>query len=125
IGFSTALLIFHPNKGMSFDEYFDLNDHQQKQEQILNFALGLTPKALQLPYMDLSRVSLSREYGPSIHSACLLCAGFLSTEALKILLNRGKSYAAPHYFQMDPYRMLYKHGVLRWGNKNPWQKFKK
>jgi molybdopterin/thiamine biosynthesis adenylyltransferase len=64
IGFSAAWLIFSPT-GMSFDEYFDLNDTMDRADQLVAFLVGLTPRATQRTYMDLSRVDPRAGKGPS------------------------------------------------------------
>ena len=45
LGFSSAMLIFSPYEGMSFDEYFNIVDGMAPQDQYLSFALGLAPGA--------------------------------------------------------------------------------
>jgi GTP-binding protein len=49
-------------------------------------------------------VNFAERRGPSTIMACQLCAGIAATEALKILLRRGRVRAAPHGMQFDPYR---------------------
>jgi len=123
IGFSCAMLIFDPN-GISFDEYFDIHDGMNELEQRLRFAVGLTPRATQLVYLDLAHVNLRAGKGPSLVLATDLCAGMAATEAIRILLRRGRPRCAPRYFQFDPYRWIYKKGVMPWGNRNPIQRLK-
>jgi molybdopterin/thiamine biosynthesis adenylyltransferase len=124
MGFSTAWLIFDP-QGMSFDDYFDLNDSQERLEQLAAFAVGLTPRATHLSYLDLTQVDLRAEYGPSLGLACHLCASVTAAEVVKILLGRGLVRGVPHYCQFDAYRHLLRTGRLRWGNRHPWQRFKR
>ena len=124
IGFSAAWLTFDP-AGMSFDEYFDLNDDQDRLEQLIAFAVGLTPKATHLRYLDLSRVKPESGAGPSSALACQLCSGVAAAEALKILLKRGPVHPAPCYFQFDAYRQKFCRGRLRGGNRHPWQRVKR
>lgn len=123
IGFSCAMLIFDP-EGISFDHYFAIRDGMDEFEQRLRFALGLTPRATQLAYMDLGHVDLRSGKGPSLALATDLCAGMAATEAIRILLGRGRPRCAPRYFQFDPYRWIYKKGVMPWGNRNPIQRAK-
>jgi len=124
IGFSSALLIFSPD-GMSFDEYFDLNDKMSYLEKIAAFGVGLTPDAVQLKYMSLKFIDLAGKSGPSLASACNLCGALASTEAVNILLKRKAPKAAPFYFQFDPYEHVYKKGYLLFGNRNPIQQIKR
>ncbi|MCU0736234.1 MAG: ThiF family adenylyltransferase, partial [Methylotetracoccus sp.] len=51
-----------------------------------------------------------------------LCAGVAATEALKILLGRGKVLAAPHGFQFDAYRNKLVHTWRPGGNSHPLQR---
>ncbi len=123
IGFSCAMLVFDP-RGTTFDDYFDIHDGQEVFDQRLRFALGLTPRATQLAYMDLGHVDLRSGKGPSLALATDLCAGMAATEAIRILLKRGRPPCAPRYFQFDPYCRIYKKGVMPWGNRNPIQRAK-
>ena len=124
IGFSAAWLSFDP-RGMSFDEYFDLHDGQPALEQLIAFAVGLTPKATHLAYLDLSKVKPETGAGPSSALACQLCSGVAAAETLKILLRRGAVRAAPYYFQFDAFRQKFCRGRLRAGNRHPWQRVKR
>ena len=125
LGFSSALLVFAPDEGMGFDEYFDIHDDLTQQEKLLSFGLGLAPAATHMKYMDLSRVDLDSKAGPSLSPACQLCASLAATEALKIVLNRGEIKPVPHYMQIDPYLRKCKKGYLYKGNRNPIQQLKK
>ncbi len=121
LGMGVALLIFQPG-GMSFDEYFGLAG-QPEDEQLLRFLLGLSPAMLQRGYLvDPSSVDLARHRGPSTPMACELCAGVAATQALKLLLHRGKILAAPHGLHFDAYRNRL---VKTWrpgGNRHPLQR---
>lgn len=124
IGFSAAWLSFDPG-GMSFDAYFDLRDDQPALEQLIAFAVGLTPKATHLAYLDLSKVKPTTGVGPSLALACQLCSGVAAAETLKILLGRGAVRAAPYFYQFDAYRQKFCRGRLRAGNRHPWQRIKR
>jgi len=124
IGFSTAWLVFDPD-GMSFDRYFDLNDELDLLDQLVAFAVGLTPRATHLGYIDLKRVNPQTGAGPSVGLACHLASGVAATESLKILLGRGGVRPAPYYSQFDAYRQVLRRGRLLFGNRHPWQKFKR
>jgi hypothetical protein len=54
-----------------------------------------------------------------------LCSGVAAAEAIKILLGRGPVRAAPWYFQFDAYRLKFRRGRLRAGNRHPWQRVKR
>jgi len=124
IGFSTAWLTFDP-KGMPFDTYFDVNDSMDRIEQLVAFSVGLSPRATQLSYFDLSRVDLQSGAAPSVSLACQLASGVAATEAIKILLDRSPIRAAPCYTQFDAYRQIIRKGRLLWGNRGPLQRLKR
>ena len=124
LGFSSAMLIFSPHEGMSFDEYFNIVEGMEPQDQYLSFALGLAPRATHIKYMDLSRVDLESKAGPSLNIACQICSGMAATEAVRIILNKGNVKPAPYFFQFDPYVQKYRKGKLYMGNRNPIQKIK-
>lgn len=123
VGFSCAMLIFSPD-GMGVDEYFGFTAGQTETQQRNRFAVGLTPRATHLPYMGLSKTNFKAGTGPSLALATDLCAGMVATEAVRILLRRGRIRAVPHYVQFDAYRRIYKKGYLAWGNRNPIQRAK-
>ena len=121
LGMGVALLNFLPG-AMTFDDYFQLAG-RSPDEQAIRFLLGLSPAMLQMAYLvDRSRVSLAEKRGPSTVMACQLCAGFAATEALKILLKRGKVLAAPHGLHFDAYRNRFTKTWRPWGNRNPIQR---
>jgi molybdopterin/thiamine biosynthesis adenylyltransferase len=124
LGFGCALLIFSPS-GMSFDEYFDLNDSMSYLEKIVAFGVGLAPKCLQLQYLSLDCVDITGKQGPSLVSSCVLCSAIATTETIKIILKRKRPRCAPHYFQFDPYLQAAKKGYLLGGNRNPLQQLKR
>nr|WP_319393009.1 ThiF family adenylyltransferase [uncultured Desulfobacter sp.] len=124
LGFGSALLIFAPDKGMGFDEYFNIVEDMKPEDQHLAFALGLAPKALQFRYMDTSKVSFESRKGPSLNIACQLCTGIAGTEAVRIILGRGDIKPVPYYLQFDPYLRKYYTKKLNMGNRHPWQKIK-
>jgi len=118
LGMGAALLNFIPGK-MSFEEYFRL-EGQPEEDQLLHFLVGLSPAMLQRNYLvDKSSVDFNNHKGPSTPMACELCAGIAATEALKILLGRGKIYAAPHGVHFDAYRNKLSHTWRPGGLNNP------
>jgi molybdopterin/thiamine biosynthesis adenylyltransferase len=121
IGMGVALLNFIPG-GMSFEEYFRL-DGVTESEKSVRLLVGLSPAMLQRGYVaDSSYVDFAQARGPSTAMACQLCAGVAATEALKILLKRGKVHAAPVGLQFDAYRNRLKRTWRPWGNRNPLQR---
>ena len=121
IGMGVALLNFLP-AGMTFEQYFRL-EGQPEPEQAVRLLAGVSPLMLHRGYLvDRSRVDFTARRGPSTAMACQLCAGVAATEALKILLRRGKLLAAPWGMQFDAYRNKM---VTTWrplGNRNPIQR---
>lgn len=121
LGMGTAVINIIPGK-MSFEEYFRFSG-VPLEEKALRFLLGLSPAMLQRGYlMDRSTVDLAARRGPSTAMACQLCAGAAATEALKILLQRGKVLSAPHGYQFDAYRNKLIHTWRPGGNHNPLQR---
>jgi molybdopterin/thiamine biosynthesis adenylyltransferase len=124
IGFSAAWLVFSPT-GMSFDEYFDFEEGMDRADQLVAFLVGLTPRATQRAYLDLTQVDPKAGRGPSAGLACQLCSGIVAAEILKILLGRSPIRPAPWYFQFDAYRQRLCKGRLLGGNRHPWQRVKR
>ena len=120
LGMGSAFLCFMPG-GMSFEEYFQL-EGQSEEEQALRLMLGLSPAMLQMKYLvDDSRVDFNARRGPSTPMACEICAGLLTTQALKILLNRGDVVTAPRGLHFDAYRNRLARTWRPGGNGNPLQ----
>jgi molybdopterin/thiamine biosynthesis adenylyltransferase len=124
LGFSCALLVFAPDKGMGFDEYFDITKGMTSEEQYLAFAMGLAPRPTHAKYMDFSKVDFESRKGPSLNVSCQICAGMAGTEAIRIILKKKGIRPVPYYFQFDPYLMKLRKGKLFMGNKNPVQRLK-
>jgi molybdopterin/thiamine biosynthesis adenylyltransferase len=124
LGFSGTLHVF-ADGGMSFDEYFDLQDGQSSFDRLIRFIIGLSPGGLHLPYMDLSSVNTQSGRGPSSILGCQVAASLAGGEALKILLNRGRPMLAPAYLQFDCYRQRFRKRRLRGGNRNWLQRVKR
>jgi len=121
LGMGTALLNFLPGK-MTFEDYFKLEGHSKEQQQI-RFLLGLSPAMLQRSYLvDPVSVDFNNKKGPSTAMACEICAGVAATQALKILLNRGKVLSAPRGLHFDPFRNRMAKTWRPFGNDNPIQK---
>lgn len=118
LGMSAALLNFLPGR-MSFEAYFQLAGRPEL-EKAVRFLVGLAPALLHRHYLaDKTRVDLKARKGPSTIMACQLCAGVAASEALKILLGRGKVWAAPHGIQFDGYRNQVAHTWRPGGNRHP------
>ncbi len=121
LGMGAALLAFLPGR-MTFEEYFRL-EGKPMNERMLRFMVGLAPAVLHQGYLvEPSAVDLVNHRGPSTPMACQICAGVAGTQALKILLGRGKVIAAPHGLHFDAYRNKLVHTWRPGGNNNPLQR---
>ncbi|MES2758054.1 MAG: ThiF family adenylyltransferase [Pseudomonadota bacterium] len=121
LGMGAALLNFMPGK-MTFEQYFGWGDLPDI-DKALRFMVGLAPAGLHRPYLMVpSSINFAERRGPSTFMGCQLCAGIAGSEALKILLKRGKVYAAPHGLQFDAYRNKLAHTWRPGGNKHPLQR---
>lgn len=110
IAYGATLQIFDP-KGMSFEEYFCINDKMSRAEQIIVFLLGITPKLLNITKnkMDESRVDFEKEKGPALASTVALSTGLVTSSILKVILDREKPMCIPHSFYVDPYHWKFVH----------------
>jgi molybdopterin/thiamine biosynthesis adenylyltransferase len=118
LGMSAALLNFLPG-GMTFEQYFQLSGRSDL-EKAIRFLVGFAPSLLHRHYLvDRTRVNLAESRGPSTGLSCMLCAGVAAAEAVKILLGRGKVWAAPHGIQFDGFRNRVAHTWRPGGNRNP------
>ncbi len=121
LGMGAGLLNFMPGS-MSFEEYF-VWGNRSDEEKGLRFLVGLAPAGLHGRYLvDPSSVDFANRRGPSTIMGCQLCAGVAATEALKILLGRGKVYAAPYGIHFDAYRNKLVRTWRPGGNRNPLQR---
>ncbi len=102
LGMGAALVNFIPGK-MTFEQYFGF-ENQSDENKAIRFLVGLAPKAVHRHYLvDTKYVDLKNQRGPSTPMAVQICAGIAGTEALKILLKRGKVWAAPHSLTYDAF----------------------
>lgn len=121
LGLSSAVLSFLP-ENMSFEQYFRLEGHSEH-EQLLRFFVGLAPAGLHRhALVDPTTIDLSGHRGPSTAIGCELCAGAAAGQVLKILLNRGKIWPAPHALQFDSYSNKLAHTWRPGGNNHPLQR---
>jgi molybdopterin/thiamine biosynthesis adenylyltransferase len=120
LGMGVAFLYFSPS-GMSFEDYFKVEGHES-QEQYARFIAGLSPAMLNRDYLVAPEaVNFQEKRGPSTIMACDLCAGFMGTSVLKLLLGRGAIKAAPWGMQFDAYNQKLKFTWRPFGNSNPLQ----
>ena len=118
LGMSAALINFLPGQ-MTFEEYFGLSGCSDE-EKAIRFLVGFAPSLLHRHYLvDKTRVNLRERQGPSTGLSCQLCAGVAAAEAVKILLGRGKVWAAPYAIQFDAYRNKLSRTWRPGGNRHP------
>ena len=122
LGMGAAWLCFMPGE-MDFKTYFRWENHSHLEKGLL-FLAGLAPSLMHRYLADPSKVHFEQGAGPSTSMACYLCAGVVATDAIKILLGRGKLIVAPHGLHFDAYLGKFKRTWLPMGNANPIQKFR-
>ena len=124
IGMGFSLVNFLPEK-MSFDSYWKFVN-KFGSVKLDTFIDGLTPGGLHFPSLVYSRAfDLKNGRTASTPMGCLLATGVMGTEALKILLKRGKVLAAPYSIHYDGYTYRLKKTYLLWGTQNPLLSIKK
>jgi hypothetical protein len=101
LGYGATLLTFMPD-GVSFDEYFGMEEGLTKAEQLLAHALGHSRGVRS--DVDPSRVDFDARRGPALASACMLCSALAATEVLKLACRRGRPASPPHGLYADPFR---------------------
>lgn len=120
-----TLLCFSPH-GMTFDDYFDVRDSMSEADQTIAFGVGGCPRPIHLAYLDFQKFfSFGERRSASAGLACQLASGLVATEAVKILLGRGRVRPAPCYLQFDAYRQKLVKGKLRFANRHPAQRLKR
>ena len=121
LGMGAAILNFLPD-GPSFESYFRLQEAPEE-EWPIRFLVGLAPAILHRSYLVYPEiVDFSTQRVPSTGLACQICAGLAGTEALKILLGRGKVLGVPHSMQFDAYTGKLKRTWRPGGNAHPLQR---
>jgi molybdopterin/thiamine biosynthesis adenylyltransferase len=120
LGMGVAWLCFMPGE-MDFKTYFRWKNHHNSEKALL-FLAGLAPSLMHRYLADPRQVNFEKGAGPSTAMACYLCAGIAATEAIKVLLGRGKLTYAPHGLHFDAYLGKFKRTWLPMGNTNPIQK---
>lgn len=123
LGYGVGMLVYTPS-GMSFDDYFDLDDASPLDQQVLKMSLGCAPAGFHLNYVDPASVDLSQRKAPSIASGCKLATGMVVTQAILALVHPEELKPIPHYVCYDARLNRLKKGYLWCGNKNPLQRFK-
>ncbi len=118
LGMGAGLLNILPG-GISFEDYFRW-EGQPREEKLMRFMVGLAPKALQRHYIVWPEaVDVLAGRSTSTPMGASLCAGVAGSEALKILLKRGRVYALPHAITFDAYFNRTVHCWTPGGIRNP------
>lgn len=115
-GFGSTLLVFDP-KGMSLEDYFDVNESMPEEDWIFAQMYGLNPTPFILKYLDIKTFTSADKGLPCIAPAFFLAAGIASTEAMNILLEKKTRYPVPHVFQFDALLHQYRRHHFRFGMK--------
>lgn len=124
IGLGASLINIMPGK-MSFEEYFGLSGAKTDIEKALRFGLGMSPG---LPHkksvIEEESFDFINKKAPSTPMGCQLASGVAISEAVKILLKRGKVICAPRTVHFDAYTNSIVKSWVPFGFKNPWHRFK-
>lgn len=123
IGFGASLLTFSLN-GMSFEDYFSINENMDEKEMTLLFGLGLSPSLAHRKYFKINDLDISGKKAPSLVGGTLVCASFVIAETVKIIFGK-KVVSAPVSLQFDPYLQCLRKKVLIKGNNGPIQLIKR
>ncbi|MFC1479546.1 ThiF family adenylyltransferase [Planctomycetota bacterium] len=124
LGFSCGMVHFAPGS-MGFDRYFDIHDGLDEREMAARFAVGLAPRHSHSSYMDFNEVDMKKRTGPSLGLACMLCSSIAASETIKSVIGRGRILPAPHYMQIDLYKLKMYAGKLRFGGRGLLQRLKR
>lgn len=120
LGMGASLLNFLPG-GPSFEDYFRLQDGP-REDWPIRFLAGVAPALLHRGYLVYPEiVDFAAQRVPSTGIACQISAGLAATEALKILLGRGKLIGVPRSLQFDAYTGRSTQVWRPGGNRNPLQ----
>ncbi|QFI37025.1 dinucleotide-utilizing protein [Moritella marina ATCC 15381] len=101
VAFGVTSHIFLPN-AMSFDEYFDINDQESEQDQLIKFGNGLTPSSLFKSYATSPSLDFQNKKVASLSSSCLMATSYGSNIALMLLLGYETGFKpVPYCYQFD------------------------
>lgn len=123
-GYGAGMVIFDP-QSMSFENYFDYEKSRNTVAKVIQLALGYSPAAYHIKYMDPASVDLQNAKGPSSIAGIRLCSAMVTTQVICKLLRHERLQTAPWYTHIDLRRFKFKHRYLLFGNRNPLQKLKK
>jgi molybdopterin/thiamine biosynthesis adenylyltransferase len=101
IGFGATHHYFAPD-GMSFHEYFHLEDEMEEDELLVLFGAGLAPARLEKTYLQDETLDFETRKVASVSSACLLCTALSTISAVHLLLGRSMFIkAVPYVYAVD------------------------
>ncbi|MCB0390800.1 MAG: ThiF family adenylyltransferase [Bdellovibrionales bacterium] len=125
LGMTIASAYFAP-EGMSFDEYFNVNDMTNENELMLHFLVGMAPKLLHKnDYIkdDLRLFEKKATTDPrAIFAASVELANWI--ERIFVSKNSYGFKSIPYTTQIDLKTWKKHSSYLRFGLKSPWQKLK-
>ncbi len=122
IGFGASLLVFDPS-GMTFEEYFNIDDAMDYSEMMVRFSLGVSPFLIHSSYFRPQSIDFHDQKAPSLGIGPLMCAVLVGSEIVKIILGK-KVDTVPFVSQFDPFVKKYKKKYIYGGNKNITQRLK-
>lgn len=101
IGFGAILHLTDP-VGMTFEEYFGIEDHMTNNEMLARFGVGIDPAHLYRHYQDSPYLDFRNRAVSSLSSSCLLASSIIGSAALPILLGRQSFFKPlPYSYQLD------------------------
>lgn len=121
LGFSATFMSFTKDS-MSFEDFFAINEKMDPFEKVLNFTIGLAPKATHRAYMEFKAEDLiALKTGPSFSTSVYLGAAIIGVEVTALITNNKKNLPAPYYTQIDLFTSKFYRKRLLFGNRNPIQ----
>ena len=92
---------FDPS-GMTFDEFFKIDDSMSEAEQLRAFGDGLAPAELYKDYIDSPMLDFDAKKVSSVSSSCLMATSLGSSQALNILLGKEIGFKpVPNWYNLD------------------------
>ncbi|OIQ78706.1 tRNA threonylcarbamoyladenosine dehydratase [mine drainage metagenome] len=119
LGMGAALINFLPGQ-MTFEQYFGIAGKSDA-DKTARFLVGLAPGTPLRHYLiEPHRSDTPHRRGPSTPMSVQLCAGVAGSEAVKILLKRGRTWPAPHSITYDAFLNRHIHCWRPGGRYNPY-----
>ena len=122
IGMGTSAVTFRGH-GVSFSKYCNINQSMSKKQLVSRFMSALVPWPMQARYVKMGYdVDFEAGRTPSLHSGVLAATAHVTTEAIKLILKRGRIRYAPFSIHYDFYLQKVARPWRPWGNRNPLQR---